>query len=134
MLATFSEDRCCVIYGICDLYDRNGHNHNRWVRQKKLESSEKQSRLGLDAANLFSPCVHCSLLDPVPNSVDPRKYCWELFFKCVDLRTDRHYTTCVATFSGDLLRAKVLGNCDRDRTQSVKIALASIDIDQSADE
>jgi hypothetical protein len=103
-----------------------GSDRRSWSREEKTVS------WGVDAANLFSPCVHCSLLDPVPNSVDPRKYCWELFFKCVDLRTDRHYTTCEATLVHNLTCPNVLGNCDRDRTQSVKITLESIDIAQVA--
>jgi hypothetical protein len=105
-----------------------GSDRRSWSRERNKVS------WGLDAANLFSPWVHCSLLDPVPNSVDPRKYCWELFFKCVDLRTDRHYTTCAATLVSNLTGRNVLGNCDRDRTQPVKIALESIDIRQFAGE
>jgi hypothetical protein len=99
-----------------------GSDRRSWSRERNKVS------WGLDAANLFSPWVHCSLLDPVPNSVDLRKYCWELFFRCVDLRTDSHYTTDTATLISNLTRPHVLGNCDRDRTQPVKIILESIDI------
>ncbi|WP_310487791.1 hypothetical protein [Chamaesiphon sp. VAR_69_metabat_338] len=46
----------------------------------------------------------------------------------MDLRTDRHYTSCTATLVSNLTGLNVLGNCDRDRTQTGKIALESIDI------